>query len=229
MIYRKAKEKMTQQAEEKNRKLVEKYGEGAGDRPDLITMVGQSELYIEYTPDGKIKNQRGARNQAGKSRYEEDIYPGDHTTVWGSWWNEELGWGFGCCHNTEKGSTCLGERGKKLALNREFKLKRAKQEQISSFAKRTTGEEIPLAEIEPVKEIVKKPIIEEQKVEAPQPQVKAPEKTDEVFSQPQSKAPAVTAAVEKPKEEEKKPETKKLQVKNLGKKKFLIEKIFIPY
>jgi len=54
MIYRKAKEKMNEQAQEKNRKLVEKYGEGAGDRPDLSTMIGQTELYIEYTPDGKV-------------------------------------------------------------------------------------------------------------------------------------------------------------------------------
>jgi len=222
MIYRKAKEKMNQQAVEKNRKLVEKYGEGQGDRPDISTMVGQTELYIEYTPDGKIKNQRGPRAQAGKSRYEEDIFPGDHTTVWGSWWNEELGWGFGCCHATEKGAACLGERGKKMALNKEFKLRKAKKDQLSSFAKEVTGETIVHEEPEPVKE----PVVEEKIVQPPQVtpvpvpvvEAKAPEKekADEVFTHPQSKAP------EKPKEkvvEEEKKETKqKLQLKNLGSK-----------
>lgn len=152
--------------------------------------------------------------------------------MWGSWWNEELGWGFGCCHQTEKGSVCLGERGKKLALNREFKLKKAKQDQISSFAKEATGEEIPLAEIEPVIEKAKKPVVEEVKQEKVEqkvaaPQVKAPEKGDEVFSHPQSKVPAAAAAAEKAKEEEKKPEAKKLQVKNLGKKNFSLTQIFI--
>ena len=84
---------------------------------------------------------RNTRTQAGKSRYEEDVYPNDHTSVWGSWWNEELGWGFECCHQNEKGSMCLGERGKKMALVREFKIKKAKQEQLSSFAQEVAKEE----------------------------------------------------------------------------------------
>lgn len=83
----------------------------------------------------QIKNVKNIKTQAGKSRYEEDIFPGDHSTVWGSWWNEELGWGFGCCHQTEKTTTCLGEKGKKMALVKEFRIKKAKQEQLFSFAK----------------------------------------------------------------------------------------------
>lgn len=40
--------------------------------------------------------------------------------IWGSWWNEELGWGYGCCHITEKSNGyCLGDRGKKIAYLKE--------------------------------------------------------------------------------------------------------------
>ena len=51
-----------------------------------------------------------------KSRYPEDIFRNKHTTVWGSWWNEHLGWGYACCHANDKLSICQGESGKKLAL-----------------------------------------------------------------------------------------------------------------
>jgi len=32
-----------------------------------------------------------------RSKYEEDAFINDHTTVWGSWYNKHLGWGYGCC------------------------------------------------------------------------------------------------------------------------------------
>jgi len=54
MIFRKAQEKMTEQAKEKNRKLVEKYGQSDVQAPDYAVLLGQSETYVEYTPDGKV-------------------------------------------------------------------------------------------------------------------------------------------------------------------------------
>lgn len=55
MIYRKAKEKMTEQALERNKKLVEKYGEKKEGNPEYDVIFGQSETYTEYLPDGKVK------------------------------------------------------------------------------------------------------------------------------------------------------------------------------
>ena len=34
-----------------------------------------------------------------KSKYEEDVFINDHTSVWGSWFNKHLGWGYHCCHS----------------------------------------------------------------------------------------------------------------------------------
>jgi len=44
------------------------------------------------------------------------VLNGNHTTVWGSWWNKELGWGYACCHSNEKLAKCIGERGYKIAI-----------------------------------------------------------------------------------------------------------------
>jgi len=42
----------------------------------------------------------------------------DHVSVWGSWWNPELGWGYSCCHSNNKLSICLGEKGKTIAVQK---------------------------------------------------------------------------------------------------------------
>lgn len=36
----------------------------------------------------------------------------DHSSVWGSWWNEILGWGYSCCHGTIRSENCKGQKGK---------------------------------------------------------------------------------------------------------------------
>ena len=58
-----------------------------------------------------------------KSRqYEEDIHPGNHSSVWGSYYDvEERAWGFACCHATSRGAYCTGAAGRRaLADSRAF-------------------------------------------------------------------------------------------------------------
>ena len=52
-------------------------------------MLGQSDRYYEYNENGQPINTK--KKDATKSKYAEDILIGDHTCVWGSWWNEVLG------------------------------------------------------------------------------------------------------------------------------------------
>lgn len=42
-----------------------------------------------------------------RSKYEEDVHPGNHTSVWGSWWHDGQ-WGYACCHQTIKNAYCTG-------------------------------------------------------------------------------------------------------------------------
>jgi len=45
-----------------------------------------------------------------RSRYEEDVYLNNHTSVWGSYW-EAGAWGFACCRQLVKVSYCTGAKG----------------------------------------------------------------------------------------------------------------------
>lgn len=45
-----------------------------------------------------------------RSKYEEDVYVNNHTSVFGSYWNNGQ-WGYKCCHAFIKNSYCCGEAG----------------------------------------------------------------------------------------------------------------------
>ena len=86
---------------------------------------GQSEAYQEFTKDGKIRNTTAQQrsdsvppfDQASglqKSRFPEDVFEGNHRSVWGSYYSRVKGeWGFACCWQTLRNSYCTGEAGKK--------------------------------------------------------------------------------------------------------------------
>lgn len=44
---------------------------------------------------------------------EEDVYPGNHKSVWGSYW-KDFKWGYACCHSLIKQSYCTGETGRMM-------------------------------------------------------------------------------------------------------------------
>ncbi|KAF2839046.1 hypothetical protein M501DRAFT_758535 [Patellaria atrata CBS 101060] len=69
--------------------------------------VTESERYVEYDERGKIK---GAPETKSKSKYTEDVFINNHTSVWGSWWRD-FKWGYACCHSTVKNSYCTGAAG----------------------------------------------------------------------------------------------------------------------
>ena len=79
--------------------------------PPKALLLAQTEHYIEYSRTGKII--KGAEKPIVRSRFEEDVYPSNHQSVWGSYWKDGQ-WGFSCCHSTIKNSYCTGERGKDI-------------------------------------------------------------------------------------------------------------------
>lgn len=76
---------------------------------DIELAIGQSDKQFEYTFDGhqlRLNNTLNRKTNHKLSKYEEDIYYNNHTSIWGSWWNEHLGWGYKCCHSNTKLSEC---------------------------------------------------------------------------------------------------------------------------
>ncbi|GAA6062686.1 hypothetical protein JCM10212_002509 [Sporobolomyces blumeae] len=71
---------------------------------------GQTEHYVEYDRRGKVV--KGMERAKAKSKYDEDVFPGNHKSIWGSWYSMMTGkWGYACCHSHVKGSYCAGQAG----------------------------------------------------------------------------------------------------------------------
>jgi pre-mRNA-processing factor SLU7 len=87
--------------------LLDKYGSAAEAPTEEVLALRGTEAYVEYDAAGRVI--RGQEVKA-RSRYEEDVYPGNHTSVWGSWWKDGV-WGYACCCSAIKGSYCVGKAG----------------------------------------------------------------------------------------------------------------------
>ncbi len=106
---RKEKEAAEVKKEAERKALRDRYGDQAllpAHNPE--TSITESEQYVEYDEKGLVK---GAAKISAKSKYPEDVFVNNHTSVWGSWWSN-FKWGYACCHSTVKNSYCTGVEGK---------------------------------------------------------------------------------------------------------------------
>lgn len=108
---RKEKEEREKKQEAHKKMLHEKYGGEQYLHPSSLHNVAvlENERYVEYDGSGAI---RGAPKAVTKSKYPEDMFINNHTSVWGSWW-KDFQWGFACCRSIIKNSYCTGEEGRK--------------------------------------------------------------------------------------------------------------------
>ncbi len=106
--------------------IVERYGGLEHAKPDpAMAGLEQSEAYVEYTRDGRIV--KGTEPVRPVSRFEEDVYERNHTSVWGSYYKDDK-WGYACCHQMTRNAFCTGEAGKKAEkLVKENLAKRMKK------------------------------------------------------------------------------------------------------
>ncbi|CAI9107640.1 OLC1v1007042C3 [Oldenlandia corymbosa var. corymbosa] len=104
------KEKLKGQTKES---IEAKYGNAAaGEELPKELLLGQSEREVEYDRAGRIL--KGQEVIIPRSKYDEDSYINNHTSVWGSWWKGHQ-WGYKCCRQTLKLSVCTGAAGIKAA------------------------------------------------------------------------------------------------------------------
>jgi len=92
--------------EQQQKELMEKYG-GAEhmDAPKEL-LFAQNDVYVEYARDGRVL--KGRERALVKSKYEEDVLVGNHTSSWGTFFDTQSNrWGFACCHQCMKNSYCI--------------------------------------------------------------------------------------------------------------------------
>ena len=96
---------------EKNKKnnILAKYGgEEHLMKPPRELLLGANENYVEYSADGRVI--KGQVEAIPKSKYEEDVYLNNHTSIWGSYYDQiEMKWGYECCWQCVKNSYCVGD------------------------------------------------------------------------------------------------------------------------
>ncbi|XP_021770183.1 pre-mRNA-splicing factor SLU7-like [Chenopodium quinoa] len=114
--------------------IMEKYGNAATEEEiPRELLLGQSDRQVEYDRAGRII--KGQEMAVPKSKYEEDVYANNHTTVWGSWWSD-FQWGYKCCKQTIRNSYCTGAAGIEAAEASGELMK-------ANIARKETSEEKP--------------------------------------------------------------------------------------
>ena len=115
--------------------LLDKYGSAASAPTEDVLALRGTEAYVEYDAAGRV-----IRGQEVKprSRYEEDVHPGNHTSVWGSWWKEGI-WGYACCHQTVKNAYCTGVAGQGAAEDTAAALQRNMLAYVEKKAKQAAA------------------------------------------------------------------------------------------
>jgi pre-mRNA-processing factor SLU7 len=114
--------------EQRKRELHERYGGAEHQQPaadrQMLQLAAESDAYREYTPDGRLvvpaghasSNGGGGGALADKARarrYDEDVLEGNHSRVWGSYFDRSaMEWGYACCGQTSRRSYCTGAVGK---------------------------------------------------------------------------------------------------------------------
>jgi Pre-mRNA splicing Prp18-interacting factor len=69
------------------------------------------QAYVEYTSDGRVL--KGVGKAPTRTKYEEDVYINNHTSVFGSYYSRVRAlWGYSCCHSLMKNSYCTGQAGR---------------------------------------------------------------------------------------------------------------------
>ena len=62
---------------------------------------------------------------------------------------KSLGWGYACCYQTTRNSMCLGEKGRKNALLKEYNIKKAREDEFKKFAQQVPITDQPESEEKP--------------------------------------------------------------------------------
>lgn len=111
LIYKDYLERKEKLKDTSKTSILDKYGgeEHLQQLPKEL-LAGQTENYVEYSRTGQLI--KGEEKAKARSKYDEDVYPGNHKSIWGSWFNlSTFKWGYACCHSYIKQSYCAGIAG----------------------------------------------------------------------------------------------------------------------
>ncbi|KAJ2591489.1 mRNA splicing protein [Coemansia sp. RSA 1797] len=104
LMYKEYKGKTSDIKSTRQQEILQKYGGEEHLQAPPRELLHQEEAYVEYSRTGEVV--KGAEPKA-QTRYKEDVYAMNHSSVFGSWWSDGK-WGYKCCKQTMKNSYCTG-------------------------------------------------------------------------------------------------------------------------
>eukprot|EP00045_Choanoeca_perplexa_P017789 m.266908 g.266908 ORF g.266908 m.266908 type:complete len:562 (+) comp17631_c0_seq2:62-1747(+) len=145
LLHKNFEAKKEQFQETQKQSILEKYG-GAEhlQAPPKELLMAQTEHYVEYSQSGRVI--KGNEKAKVQSKYEEDVYPGNHKSVWGSFWTQGR-WGYSCCHSLEKNSYCTGAAGRQARADKPTDLLELKAREEANLAQEEEESEATLLEM----------------------------------------------------------------------------------
>jgi pre-mRNA-processing factor SLU7 len=95
--------------ETQQKELLDKYGGEEHMEAPREIIDAQNDNYVEYSRDGRVI--KGRERAYEKSKYEEDVMVGNHTSVWGSYFDvTTMRFGYKCCKQCLKSSYCIPQK-----------------------------------------------------------------------------------------------------------------------
>ena len=123
-LYQSHRAQKEQQKAALKSQLIERYGGEAHLSKPAVSLLQTVESMAVYDESGRLIG--GGEKLTAASKYVEDSREGNHSAVWGSWFDRQEGkWGYGCCHSLIRGSICVGEVGKGLKAEMEKEREKA--------------------------------------------------------------------------------------------------------
>merc|ERR1719460_2670986 len=99
------KDRQEEAKKEKKEELLTKYGGQEHLNVPEVILNAETEQYVEYSRDGRVI--KGQERAMAKSKYMEDVHPGNHSSIFGSWYcTRTNAWGYRCCHATYLNANC---------------------------------------------------------------------------------------------------------------------------
>lgn len=99
------KDRQEEAKEQKKDELINKYGGTEHMKIPETILNAETEQYVEYSRDGRVI--KGQERAMAKSKYMEDVHPGNHSSIFGSWYcTRTNAWGYRCCHATYLNAYC---------------------------------------------------------------------------------------------------------------------------
>ena len=139
-LYQAHRQQKEQQKQQLKSQLIDKYGGEAHLSKPAVSLLQTVEAMPLYDESGRLIG--GGERLAAKSKYVEDVREGNHSAVWGSWFDRQEGkWGYGCCHSLIRGSICVGEVGKGLKAEMEKEREKAMEKAYKREEKRQREEQ----------------------------------------------------------------------------------------